>query len=97
MLQLKPYQDPRILKSPGVIDDIVEPLRLELEELGVNNELVNQIIASDNKFIQDLLIDHKSVRKTHLEKLVELGASKGVKRKATQKLNSKAFKSTNNS
>lgn len=97
MLQLKPYQDPRILKSPGVIDDIAEPLRLKLEELGVNNELANQIIASDNKFIQDLLIDHKSVRKTDLEKLVKLGATKGVKRKVEQKLNSKAFKSNSNS
>jgi len=95
MIQLKSYADPRILKSPGLIDDIAEPLRLKLEELGVNNELVNQIITSENKLIQDLLIDHKSVRKADLENLVELGATKGVKKKAAQKLNSKAFKNRN--
>lgn len=95
MLQLKPYDDPRILKSPGIIDEIAEPLRLQLHENGANNSLLNNIIESENKVIQDLLIDDKTVRKADLEKLVELGVTKGIKKKAAQKLNSKAFKSKN--
>jgi hypothetical protein len=95
MLQLKPYVDPRILKSPGLIDDVAEPLRLQLQEKGTNSSLVTKIIESKNKVIQGLLIDDKTVRKADLEKLIELGATKGIKKKAAQKLNSKTFKNRN--
>lgn len=95
MLQLKPYVDPRILKSPGLIDDVAEPLRLQLQENGTNSSLVTKIIESENKVVQGLLIDDKTVRKADLEKLIELGATKGIKKKAAQKLNSKAFKNRN--
>jgi len=95
MLQLTPYKDPRIFQSPGVIDEIAEHLRIELEENIVEDSLVTKILESRNRALQDLLIDSKTIRKTDLEKLVKLGATKGIKKKAAQKLNSKAFKNKN--
>ncbi len=92
MIQLPPYVDPRIMKSPGVVDEIAEPLRLKLEEHGISDQLSSEIMKSGNKILQDILIDNKTVRKTDLEKLIESGASKGIKKKASQKLNSKAFR-----
>ena len=75
-----------------MLDKVAEPLRLELEENRVNDSLATRIIETGNKLVQDLLIDNKTVRKVDLQKLAELGATQGIKKKALQKLSSKAFK-----
>jgi hypothetical protein len=92
MLQLGPYEDPRILKSPGVVDEVSEALRLQLIENEVSDELVTHIMETKNKVLQDLLIDHDNIRASDLERLIESGTTKGVRNKASQKLNSKSYK-----
>lgn len=93
MLKLKPHKDPRILKKRGVVDEPSESLRKQLLKGGIKPKVVVDIIKLGNSKIQEILIDHKDVNKEILESLSMLGVKKGVKKKALQKLNSKAFKS----
>ncbi|MBU2940523.1 hypothetical protein KO494_13325 [Lacinutrix sp. C3R15] len=91
LFTLKPYKDTRILLKPGVVDKDNEALRQKLLT-GVTTNVVRKIIESKHKVLQDLLLNHKDVSKTIIEKLLLSGASKGVKNKAQQLLNSKRFK-----
>lgn len=91
MLQLNPYEDPRIMKSPGIVDEEAESIRLKLEE-ELDDSIANQIFGIENKVLQNLLVDHKEVRKTDLIHLSDSGVTKGIRNKALQKLNSKAFR-----
>lgn len=92
MLQLPPYDDPRILKSRGVVDDEAEQIRIKLLETIVSDEVRSEILNSDHKKLQDLLLDHTDVKREDLLFLSEHGAVKGIRNKASQKLNSKPFR-----
>ena len=92
MLQLSPFEDPRILKNRGVLDEPSETYRLELIENGLTNELVAEIMANGNRKIQTLLIDHPNMTKDILQNLAENGYSNKVKNKAKAKLNSKKYR-----
>lgn len=85
LLYLKPYTDSRILLQPGVVDEPNETIRQELLTKGLTEEVVAKIMASNNKKLQELLLDHKAVSYADVEKLSQEGASKGVKNKATTK------------
>lgn len=92
LFYLKPYTDTRILLQPGVVDEPNEAIRQELLDNGLTEELVEKIIASNHKKLQELLLDHKAVSYPDVEKLSQDGATKGVKNKAKQLLNSKRFR-----
>ncbi|WP_147679192.1 hypothetical protein [Algibacter pacificus] len=92
LLYLKPYTDSRILLQPGVVDEPNESIRQELLTKGLTEEVVAKIMASNNKKLQELLLDHEAVSYADVEKLSQNGATKGVKNKAKQLLNSKQFR-----
>ncbi|WP_335975544.1 hypothetical protein [Gaetbulibacter jejuensis] len=92
LFYLKPYTDTRILLQPGVVDEPNEAIRQELLTNDLTEELVERIMASNHKKLQELLLDHKAVSYADLEKLSKEGATKGVKNKARQLLNSKQFR-----
>ena len=92
MLQIPPFNDPRILKNRGVIDEPSETYRLELEESGLSDDIGAKILISGNSKIQNLLIDHSLITKEILQNLVENGYNKNVKNKAIAKLNSKKYR-----
>lgn len=92
LFYLKPYTDTRILLQPGVVDEPNEVIRQELLTNDLTEELVEKIIASNHKKLQELLLDHKAVSYADVEKLSKEGATKGVKNKAKQLLNSKQFR-----
>ena len=92
LFYLKPYTDTRILLKPGVVDEPNEVIRQELLTNDLTEELVEKIIASNHKKLQELLLDHKAVSYADVEKLSKEGATKGVKNKAKQLLNSKQFR-----
>ena len=89
---LKPYKDSRILLQPGVIDVPNEDIRQKLLSNGLTQEVVSSIITSNHKILQDLMLNHKEVTKEMVERLVNDGASRGVKNKAKLLLNSKLFR-----
>ncbi|MGG5487313.1 hypothetical protein [Gaetbulibacter sp. PBL-D1] len=92
LFYLKPYTDTRILLQPGVVDEPNEAIRQELLTNDLTKELVERIMTSNHKKLQELLLDHKAVTYTDVEKLSQDGATKGVKNKAKQLLNSKQFR-----
>ena len=92
LFTLKSYTDTRILLKPGVVDEPNEAIRQELLTNGLTPEITTKIIASNHKKLQELILDHKAVSFVDVEKLSQEGASKGVKNKATQLLNSKQFR-----
>ena len=92
LFYLKPYTDTRILLQPGVVDESNEAIRQELVDNGLTEEIAGKIIASNHKKLQELLLDHKAISYADVEKLSKEGATKGVKNKAKQLLNSKQFR-----
>ncbi|TBV26875.1 hypothetical protein DMZ43_07375 [Meridianimaribacter sp. CL38] len=92
LFYLKPYTDTRILLQPGVVDKPNEAIRQELLTNDLTEELVEKIMASNHKKLQELLLAHKAVSYADVEKLSQEGATKGVKNKAKQLLNSKQFR-----
>lgn len=89
---LDDYNDERIFKSKGIIDEDLEELRLEFLEKGYSKEIAKKLIDSNNVNLQNLLLDSGEVCKNHLLFLSENGAKKGIKNKAKQKLNSKKYR-----
>ena len=96
MIVMKPYEDRRILKNRGVLDQPSESFRVELENHGLNKEVAERIIAEGNKKIQDILLDHPEISKPILDSLADKGCTKGVKKKALQKLKSKKYRNLKN-
>lgn len=92
LFYLKPYTDSRILLQPSVVDEPNEAIRQELLANDLTKELVERIMASNHKKLQELLLDHEAVSYAVVEKLLQDGATKGVKNKAKQLLNSKQFR-----
>ena len=91
LFYLTPYTDERILLKPGILDEPNEFIRQELLK-GLTPDIANKIIESNHKKLQELMLDHEAVSYANVEKLSQVGASKGVKNKAKQLLNSKQFR-----
>ena len=89
---LNTYEDERIFKSKGVIDEVLENLRLEFLEKGYSKKKAQRLIKSNNVILQNLLLDTKEVCKSDVLFLSENGIIKGIKNKAKQKLNSKKYR-----
>jgi|AntRauTorcE11898_2_1112593.scaffolds.fasta_scaffold18627_2 hypothetical protein len=90
---LKSFKDHRIMKQRGIVDHDAEALRLDLLKNGLSADLFHRILESRNKELHSLVIDHQSVSAEILQKLIESeDTTKGIKNKARQKLNSKAFR-----
>lgn len=91
LFTINPYTDPRILLKPGVVDEPNEALRQELIHSGLSQKLIDDIIASQHKILQDLLLSHQKINRQLVEKLARNGASKGVRNKASQLLKNKSL------
>lgn len=89
---LKPYVDERILLNPGIVDEDSEKLRLTLNQMGPTKETVQAIIKSRSAVLQNCLLDHPKIDAEALQILREQGATKGIKNKVHQLLNSKRFR-----
>lgn len=90
--QLPPFEDPRILKKRGVIDEIAEPLRKQFQKNGLNEYLFQTVMESKNAKLQNLVIDSPAITISMLQELVEHGRNKGVRNKARQKKNTRVRK-----
>lgn len=89
LFYLKPYTDTRILLQPGVVDEPNEAIRQEFLSKGLTEKVVSKILDSNHKVLQNLMLDHEDISRPIVEKLVEIGVSKGVRNKAKQLLSSK--------
>ena len=96
LFTLKPFEDERILLKPGIVDKTNETIRLDLVTKGLTEEVLDKIITSDNKKLQELVLNYKTIPHIYVEKLSQNGATKGIKNKAKQLLNSKLFKNQKN-
>lgn len=89
---LKPFKDPRILLKPGVVDLPNETLRQDLLKHGPDPQIIERIMSSQHKKLQDLLLEHLEISKSVVEKIASEGVSKGLRNKAAELLNSHRFK-----
>ncbi|MAB47621.1 MAG: hypothetical protein CMC05_03220 [Flavobacteriaceae bacterium] len=89
LFYLKPYTDTRILLKPGIVDEPNEAIRQEFLSKGLTEKVVSKILDSNHKVLQNLMLDHEDISRPIVEKLVEIGVSKGVRNKAKQLLSSK--------
>lgn len=92
MEQLPVYNDPRILEKRGIVDEPSESYRIRLQEVGLEENLIKQILKNGNSKIQNIILDHKGINRDIILQFVENGVNKKVKNKAGQKLNSKTFR-----
>ncbi|MDW3194882.1 MAG: hypothetical protein R8G66_21085 [Cytophagales bacterium] len=88
----KRYKDPRILKSPGVIDEPSESLRLRLLEEGLTPSLFEAIVEKGNPIIQLMVIDHPDISPDMLKVMMEKAIKKGLRKKATDIFSSRRFR-----
>lgn len=87
------FSDPRFIKATGVIIEPQETYRLELESEGPNINLAKKIAETGDKRLQLLFIDHPEISPQVLSYFIEMKRIlKGPKKKAIDKLNSRAFK-----
>ena len=92
LFHLKPYVDKRILLEPGIVDLPNEAIRQQLMDQGPTENIIRDIINSNHKKLQGLLLDCAEIQKHTVQELEKNGASKGVKNKAKQMLLSKRFR-----
>jgi len=92
MRTLPAYQDPRMTKIRGVVDEVSESYRLSLEENGISVELVKKILEHGNDNIQRHTLNSNEITKEIIMMFSEHGITKKVKNIANQKLKSRQFK-----
>jgi hypothetical protein len=92
MRTLPVYEDPRIMKKRGVINEPSESYRLTLKENGISSKLINKILEKGSDQIQIHTLHHKDITREIIMKFVQNGINKKVKNSASNKLNTKRFK-----
>ncbi len=92
MWQTPPFEDERILKGPGQVDEPSESFRLALKNEGLNQQLFEDIMSRGNRSIQNILIDHPDIQPDMLRAIIASDAAKKVRKKAEILLNSKRYK-----
>lgn len=88
----KGYNDPRILKNRGVVDEPSESYRIELEENALTPKLLDKILTDGNKQIQMLTLDHKDIDKEIITRFINETTFKKVNNKAASLLKNKKFR-----
>lgn len=91
MFLLDDFKDPSILKEPGIVDENLDALRLQLEQ-EYTNTIAKKICETNHSVLQHILIENNEVTKDILLFLVEKGASKKIKNIAKTKLTNKKYK-----
>ncbi len=91
MFFLEDFKDPTVFKSPGIIDEKLDALRIELAQ-GYTNTIAKKIYESNNHTLQRFLIDTEEVSKDVLLTLQENGADKKIKNIAKAKLTNKKYR-----
>ena len=88
----KGYNDPRILKNRGVVDEPSESYRIDLEENGLISKVLDKILTDGNKQIQILTLDHKDITKEIITRFLNETTFNKVKNKAASLLKNRKFK-----
>ena len=91
MRTLPVFEDPRILRKRGVVDEVSETYRIELVENGISTNLIEQIMENGSAQLQNLVLDHKELTREIVHQFSIDGITKKVRNKANQKLKSKRF------
>ena len=86
------YQDPRILKNRGEVDEPSESYRIALEKEGLTQELIDKILADGNKQIQHIALSHKDLNREIILRFLEKSNFPKMKKKATQLLKNKKYR-----
>lgn len=88
----KPYEDPRILKNRGEVDQPSESYRLSLLKKGVTSELIDKILLDGNKQIQHMALSHKEITKEFILRFLNESRFTKMKKKAEELLKKRKFK-----
>lgn len=88
----KSYQDPRILKNRGEVDEPSESYRIALEKNGFTQGLIDNILTDGNKQIQHIVLDDAGVNREIIIQFLEESKFPKMKKKASQMLTNKKFK-----
>lgn len=86
------YEDPRITKKRGIVDELSESYRLELIENGLSTGLIKKIMENGSAKIQNHILDHNQITREIILQFSENGITKKIRNKANQKLKSYRFK-----
>ena len=92
MRLLPKYEDTRILIKRGVVDEIGETYRLAFLQDGFSEQLIKNVIEKGSAAIQQYILNQKNIPKTVLVLFSEYGITKKIRNQASQKLNSKQFR-----
>ncbi len=92
MRTLPVFEDPRITKKRGIIDEPSESYRLALKENGISSELINIILEKGSDQIQIHVLDHQEMTREIMLNFAKNGITKKVKNIASSKLHNKRFK-----
>lgn len=89
---VEPYEDPRILKNRGEIDEPSETYRITLLNKGFSSELIDKILVDGNKQIQHIALSHKDINKDIILRFKEKSRFSKMKNKAEQLLKNKKYR-----
>ena len=91
MWNLPHYEDPRILKRPGVIDQPSESYRIDLEENGFNDKLMYDILLNGNKKVQHIALLHPDLSRDIILRFKEESPFLKVQKRAAHLLTNKQY------
>lgn len=86
------YEDPRILKNRGEIDEPSESYRLELVANGLTEELITKILENGNKQIQHITLDQKDINREIILRFLNESKFPKMKKRAEMLLKNKKFR-----
>ena len=92
MWKLPHYEDPRILKGPGLVDQPSESYRIDLEENGFNEKLMNNILLNGNKKVQNIALLHPDLNRNIILRFKEESPFLKVQKRAAHLLTNKKYK-----
>ena len=85
------YQDPRILKNRGEVDEPSESYRIALEKEGLTQELIDKILADGNKQIQHITLRHKDLNREIIIRFLEESRFVKMQKRASELLKNKKY------
>lgn len=85
------YQDPRILKNRGEVDEPSESYRIALEKEGLTQELIDKILADGNKQIQYVILSHKDLSREVILRFLEESRFVKMQKRASELLKNKKY------
>jgi hypothetical protein len=91
MWKLPHYDDPRILKRPGVVDEPSESYRIDLKDNGFNKKLIDDILLNGNKKVQHIALKHLDLNRNIILRFKEESPFLKVQKRAEHLLTNKKY------